>query len=470
MTARAVEICVIGGGPAGASVALRLASLGHEVCLIERQAFPRRRAGESLTPGVESVLDALGVRDRLETAGIFRAVRAEVRWSNERVARMTGGWRLVDRGDLDTHLLDAARERGVEVIQPARARSATRTPQGWRIQVEAEGRFSSIVTCGFAIDASGRAGFFRGKKQATSPRTVALHGYFRGEGLPATVGVEAAPSGWAWGAPLPSGLFSAMVFLDPTTVRTAGRAGLEELYRAWLGRSELFAACAGAPLEGGLRALDATPYVDASPVGPDWIKLGEASFALDPLSSTGVEKAMRSALVGALVVHTMRTCPERAHLATGLYRDRQRESVEQHETWSAAHYSESRYSTHPFWQRRSEAGPALSAEPVQGALPGPEVLHHPVELAREARVVEMACLVGDEIASRLAVTGPLLRRPVVFVEGVEIAPLLTMIRPGEALHVAVQRWSAHVPARKALAIAAWLFSRGILVARGGAGR
>lgn len=467
MTERAVEICVIGGGPAGTSAALRLAALGHEVCLIEREAFPRRRAGESLTPGVEGVFDALGVRDRLESAGIFRALPAEVRWTEERAARMAGGWRFVDRRDLDTCLLDAARAQGVEVIQPARARSAVRTPEGWRIVVEGEGRRSHVVLCSFAIDASGRAGFFRGERQSTSPRTVALHGYFRGKNLPEIAGVEAAVDGWGWGAPLPSELFSAMVFFDPATVRAAGRSALEALHRAWLGRSELFRACAGAPLEGALRVLDATPYRDASPVGPDWIKLGEASFALDPLSSTGVEKAMRSSLVGSVVVHTMRARPERAHLARGLYIDRQRESVEQHKAWSAAHYREGRYPDHPFWQRRGEAAPPIPEPQPPGALPGPEALHLSVSVAPRARLEQIACLVGDEIAPRSAITSPTLPRPVAFVEGVEIAPLLAMISPGEALHRVVRRWSAHLPPRKALAIAAWLLSREILVGHRG---
>src|ERR1700681_230367 len=35
------DVCVIGGGPAGSTTAHRLASLGHEVCLIERHSFPR---------------------------------------------------------------------------------------------------------------------------------------------------------------------------------------------------------------------------------------------------------------------------------------------------------------------------------------------------------------------------------------------------------------------------------------------
>ena len=41
------EVCVIGAGPAGSIFATRMAQLGHQVHLIERQRFPRAHLGES---------------------------------------------------------------------------------------------------------------------------------------------------------------------------------------------------------------------------------------------------------------------------------------------------------------------------------------------------------------------------------------------------------------------------------------
>src|SRR5688572_29358999 len=62
------EICVIGGGPAGSTVARELASLGHDVILVERAPFPRRHIGESLSPGILPLLDLIGIRNRIEDA------------------------------------------------------------------------------------------------------------------------------------------------------------------------------------------------------------------------------------------------------------------------------------------------------------------------------------------------------------------------------------------------------------------
>jgi glycine/D-amino acid oxidase-like deaminating enzyme len=44
------DVIVIGGGPAGAATATLLALAGHRVQLLEREAFPRFRIGESLMP------------------------------------------------------------------------------------------------------------------------------------------------------------------------------------------------------------------------------------------------------------------------------------------------------------------------------------------------------------------------------------------------------------------------------------
>ena len=59
------EVCVIGGGPAGATIARRLALPGHEVCLLEREIFPRAHIGKSLAPGILALLDFLGIREQI---------------------------------------------------------------------------------------------------------------------------------------------------------------------------------------------------------------------------------------------------------------------------------------------------------------------------------------------------------------------------------------------------------------------
>src|SRR5438067_1445894 len=108
------DALVVGGGPAGSTTALRLAEAGASVLLVDKARFPRDKpCGGGLTmravrqcpvdpaPVVEEEVDLVELR--------FRYGDAVVRRAHAPVILMT------QRRRLDAFLLDAARERGVEV-------------------------------------------------------------------------------------------------------------------------------------------------------------------------------------------------------------------------------------------------------------------------------------------------------------------------------------------------------------------
>jgi 2-polyprenyl-6-methoxyphenol hydroxylase-like FAD-dependent oxidoreductase len=58
--------CIVGGGPAGAVLALLLARQGVPVILLEAHAdFDRDFRGDTLHPSILEVLDEIGLADRL---------------------------------------------------------------------------------------------------------------------------------------------------------------------------------------------------------------------------------------------------------------------------------------------------------------------------------------------------------------------------------------------------------------------
>ena len=62
------DIIIIGGGPAGSTVAALLAEKNLDVLLFEREKFPRFSIGESLMPGTYWTLKRLGVLDKMKAS------------------------------------------------------------------------------------------------------------------------------------------------------------------------------------------------------------------------------------------------------------------------------------------------------------------------------------------------------------------------------------------------------------------
>ena len=59
------DVVVIGGGPAGSTVAALVAERGHQVLLLERERGPSFKVGESLMPATYDSFARLGVLDKL---------------------------------------------------------------------------------------------------------------------------------------------------------------------------------------------------------------------------------------------------------------------------------------------------------------------------------------------------------------------------------------------------------------------
>jgi 2-polyprenyl-6-methoxyphenol hydroxylase-like FAD-dependent oxidoreductase len=63
------DVAVVGGNPAGSTVAAFLARAGLALVCFERARFPRFHAGESLLPASPPLVERLGVREPMASAG-----------------------------------------------------------------------------------------------------------------------------------------------------------------------------------------------------------------------------------------------------------------------------------------------------------------------------------------------------------------------------------------------------------------
>jgi flavin-dependent dehydrogenase len=462
------DVCVVGGGPAGAALACRLATLGRHVVVVERHPFPRPHVGESVSPGVWPLLDMLGARTAVEAAGFQRAIEALVHWGSPEPHPLMNAepGLTVDRGVFDQLLLDRARAAGATVLQPATARPASAVDGGWILPVlTADG--ARTIRARFIADASGRRRVLGGRRRRTSARTLALHASWRGlsESGAQTV-VEARPEYWLWGAHLPDGAFRAMAFVEPELVRRRLlRTGqdLGQLYRELLAGAPLFrhVVAGEARLEGAVSACDATCYADEDPIDATSVKVGEAGFAIDPLSSSGVQTAIQTGVAASAAVHSILCEDGEVDAAVAYYREHQRHAVERHARLAARSYGDcASYAAEPFWRRRAAEAPEPPAARAPIALRN--LLPLRVRLPCGSTLAPTPCVVGDRVEWRRALSHPTLSRPVAFLGDSELAPLLDKLDADRLLGEVVEDWARSVTPALAYSIAGWLASRGLL--------
>ena len=467
------RVCVVGTGPAGCVFAARMAQLGHEVRLIEQERFPRSRLGESLSPGVEPLLKSAGLETALDAPRSTRVRNVWVDWADGLQLREDPREQglIVDRGAFDLALLEGARSHGVKVLQPARVVDRRQSGGRWRLAIDVDGR-GETLEADFLAEAGGRGTAAGRARVQTGPPTLAVYSYWRGARLPSTPRIEAGEDAWFWGVPLPNGTYNSLAFVDPKAFRAAPGALAERLLDRLAG-SLVLEDCGGAEQIGPARAIDATPYLTRDCVDGNAIRLGDAALAIDPISSSGVQKAIQSALSGAIVANTLLRRPAVADLAMNFYRAQLKDASERHRRWAADHYGTvAAKRGGPFWTERSKGRKLEASAPPSEPIDARTMATMPVELSSEAAFVETPCLDGEYVGAAPALRHPRLETPVAYLAGRALAPLLKDLLPGRTPLQIARAWSNRMPLESGLAIAGWLVNHGVLVsaADNGGGR
>jgi flavin-dependent dehydrogenase len=490
----AVDAAIIGAGPSGCVAALRLLALGRRPALIECLSFPRPQIGESISPGVWDILEYLDAVPALDESAVVKGLPARVAWEGREPrffsALERGPGLMVDRGDFDARLAALAEARGALRFQPARVRRIEGDPGAWRLSVVGpEGE--SALDARLIIDARGRSGRSMRSRFALGPATLALWAEVGPDRMPRETRIEAIDRAWLWGAPLPDGRYRVMAFVGSNWMPRGN--GRDAAFRGLLADARLFETASSAAFVSPLKTRCATPYIDPEFWRLGSICIGERALALDPLSSTGVEKSMRLALQGVIAANTVLDDPRSAELAREFYEARLLESATVHTNWTRGFYAEAWPGpAHEFWRDRSSAPDEPGSDrtefldrlrQIKGASARSSVyrartarqtddqaaaqaslapLSTRVALSSQTRFVATPCAVDDRVQLRDAVTHPCLDRPLVFLGGIEVAPLLRLASDAPDLGHILESWGSVLAAPMAASILHWLLGNGIL--------
>ena len=457
------EVCVVGAGPAGASIACRLARLGHDVVLIGDESPHRRALPESISPGIYPLLDLLDLNETLDTFAT-ECDPPDVRWEEagptERPASGPTGY-LVDRSKLDACLLDAARRAGVHVIAARVGDVPARRDQGgWLVRL-AKPVFQEVHV-DFLIVATGRKPLlFQGRKRIMPP-LLALHSLWKRPPPARTqIAVEALRDGWVWWATLADGSYCAVAFMAPALRSRSRQPSIESIYLTFLSEAASFRNCLSGSQIARVSACDASAIFANEVIGNDWMLVGDSAVALEPISAQGIQVALKLGCQGAVVVHTLISDPSSAPMAEMFYRDQCRAIAARHGRAATEFYAKpERFRHEPFWMARASRNTNPAPRP---ALPmGPVDATTLLRLSTDASLRDLPCLIGDRICLQAALDHPSLDGPVSNLGNVAVAPLLRGTTQAQTAGELCRSWMRTGLTEQPLTLLRWFLKNGIL--------
>lgn len=160
------RIVIVGAGPAGTALAIRLVRENFRVILIERDKFPRQKlCGEFVSPECLEHFRELGVLSAMLAVGGERITRTVFYEPGGRSVVVPSSWLgstaalSISRAEMDSRLIERARTEGVEVLEESRVVAVLQQNErvtGVRVKNRSGG--VSEILADLTVDATGRAG------------------------------------------------------------------------------------------------------------------------------------------------------------------------------------------------------------------------------------------------------------------------------------------------------------------------
>ena len=321
------DTIVIGGGPAGSTVATLVAEQGHRVLLLERATTPQFKIGESLIPATYWTFKRLGMLEKLRTSHFpqkysvqfySRSGKGSTPFyffqTNPHESAVT--WQVL-RSEFDQMLLDNAKEKGVEVRRGVGVREVLfdgDTATGVVTQ-NTDGTRETLHTT-VIVDSTGQRSLI-GKQlnlNTIEPnlKMASLFTHYEGghrdegidEGATLILHTEEKDS-WFWSIPLPYnrtsiGVVGALDYLLQNRRDANGKLDTQKIFTEELNKclplkQRLESAKQLLPIQ----TTKDFSYRASRIAGNNWVLVGDAFGFLDPVYSTGLFLALKSGEMAA---------------------------------------------------------------------------------------------------------------------------------------------------------------------------
>ena len=279
-------VAILGGGPAGAFTAERLASAGLDTVVFDEKLAWEKPCGGGLTYKAYHTYPFLienNTPKKIVTETILSAPRAKAA-----TLHLTEPLVIYSRMDLNRMMLERAERAGAR-IEKARVLEINRTSMGWRLRTNA-----GALDADFCVIATGARNPLRDfGTQLTSRDSMSALGYYV-PGDQAQIDIQFLPQleGYIWIFPRCGHL-------------SVGICGKGEPAASLRKRLEIYMAQKGISWKGAafyshlLPSLETPAWKKNRVSGDGWLAVGDAAGLVDPVTGEGIYYALRSADLAA---------------------------------------------------------------------------------------------------------------------------------------------------------------------------
>ena len=319
------EILIIGAGPSGAVAAGLLRKQGRQVLIIEKETFPRFSIGESLLPQSMEYIEQAGMlQDVVETGFQYKNgaafAKGDLRTAFDFRDKFSPGWGTtyqVQRANFDKVLADAAEKAGTEIryrhtvvavdVSGAQPQVTVRSPEGEEY----------VVQAGYLLDASGFARILPRmldlERPSDFPVRGALFTHIEDRIAPQDMDrnkilISVHPEHqdvWFWTIPFSNGRCSQGVVATPEFLARYEGTEVERLRAIIAEAPSLSHVLRNAQWDTPGRSITGYSANVTSLWGNGYALLGNAGEFLDPVFSSGVTIAFKSASLAAQCIARM---------------------------------------------------------------------------------------------------------------------------------------------------------------------
>lgn len=316
------DILIIGAGPSGAVAAGLLRKQGRRVLVIEKESFPRFSIGESLLPQSMQYIEEAGMLQDVVEAGFqykngAAFAKGALATDFDFRDKFSPGWGTtyqVQRGRFDKLLADAAAKAGAEIRYRHAVTAVDVAGERPLVQVRGEDGEDYAVSARYLLDASGFARVLprllnlerpsdfpvRGALFTHVEDRIALGDMDRQKIL---ISVHPEQDGvWFWTIPFSDGRSSQGVVATPAYLARYQGSEVERLRAIIAETPTLAKVLRNAVWDTPGRSLTGYAANVTSLWGKNYALLGNAGEFLDPVFSSGVTIAMKSASLAAACI------------------------------------------------------------------------------------------------------------------------------------------------------------------------